>query len=185
MPRWAMALGIASVVVGLHLLIGQPVAPGAVAACSGGVTILLNGAVLPGNVSGCVVNLISSTGVMATATPNPSIGGTNITFQANTAYLPSIAQVQGNLVACSTTTGIPSYACPNLSVTPAKGFQMLLMIDVPCPGACTVQFGTPPQSHASIKQADGVTDPGGTGFLSASGQGGILWYDGSVLRMLE
>lgn len=73
--------GLIGVAVILH---GQPSTPGAPSACAGGVTVLLNGKPLS---AGCVLNIVAGTGVIATPKADPAIGGTDISFAADTAVV--------------------------------------------------------------------------------------------------
>jgi hypothetical protein len=194
--KWATALMVAAVVTAQ-----PPGTPSTPAACTGAVTILINGQTLPGNVSGCVINLKTSTGSIANATPDPAIGGTDITFTPNSAIYPTYTQVEQGANFCDSAQGVAAYQCAlpsNIGTSVQAGMEVLLRIDVPCPAACTLMLtATPgcvtqppagstcgPQTPAiAIKQADGTTDPGGTGNLGFAGRAQRLWYDGTVFRM--
>ena len=74
-------------VAAISLMSQAPLPPGAPSACAGGVTVLVNGAPLS---SGCVLNILSGSGIIATPKANPAIGGTDIHFDADMAVLQPI-----------------------------------------------------------------------------------------------
>jgi len=86
MRRFWLAVLVWNVLcVGIVVLVArrstaQPAPPGQPAACTGSITILVNGKPLPTNSQGCVINLQSSQGVIASAAPDPAIAGTDIYF---------------------------------------------------------------------------------------------------------
>jgi hypothetical protein len=167
------------------MLDGQaPGSPGTPSACGGSFTVLVNGQPLPNAISGCVLNLQSGNGVIAAAAPDPSIGGTDITFSYNSALIATIPQAEQGVSYCNSQTGTTAYACvlPFALTTLQRGMEVLLSIDTPCPTSCTLSFSTITGAIA-IKQANGTTDPMGTGFLGTAGQAGRIWFDGTVFRL--
>jgi len=73
------------------LLFGQPAPPGQPQAASGTITVLVNGKPIA---TGGVLNLKSGSGVIAAASPNPALGGTDILFNADTAVMLDLAKAK-------------------------------------------------------------------------------------------
>lgn len=182
-----IALIVPSILIGIALL-GQPSPPSAPVGCSGGVTILVNGTLPVNPVSGCVINLVTTSNIMPGAVPNPTLNGTDISFTPSTVTLATLLQVKSNPYFCNSRQGNKAYVCNTTSVGPgitgySLGMIFLLDVDTTCDTSCTVQVdpNTNPSNSISIKQADGTTDPGGT--LIAN-QAKLVWYDGTVMRLM-
>ena len=79
-----IALGYAMVLVGMVLMAQAPAPPGQPQAASGTITVLVNGVPIA---TGGTINLKSGTGVIASASPDPSINGTDISFVADSAVI--------------------------------------------------------------------------------------------------
>ena len=118
----ALAMPFVALAFGLVLLHGQPTPPGAPSACAGGVTVLVNGQPLS---SGCVLNLLSGSGIIATPKANPAIGGTDIHFDADTAVLQPI-QV-GPFFATSSPSGVTFAAATQPVMLTYRPGQILVM----------------------------------------------------------
>lgn len=183
--KWLSVLGVASIFIGVITLAQAPSTPSTPQACNGAVTVLLNGSPLPSPFSGCVLNIKSGPGILATPASDPAIGGTDISFSLNTAFAPSFVQLQANPLYCASSNGTPQYACSLSGNGPAlakysKGLELLFLPDVTCAAACSLQVDQGGTQPISIKQPDGVTDPGGA---LIAGQAKHIWFDGSVFRI--
>jgi hypothetical protein len=163
---------------GIGWLHGQPSTPGAPIACGAGVSILLAGKPIQ---SGCVLNLVTGTGVIATAAPNPAINGTDISFSFNVGLIPTHTQAQNFEGVCVSSNGTRLYACalPNLAL-PAYSNGMLLSFyaDVPCTVACTLDALGSQQGGAG----PGLTIFQQSGLNSAAVAAGwhLLVYDAGI-----
>jgi hypothetical protein len=162
-----------------------PAAPGQASAATGSITILLNGKVIGAapvlNLQAAPTTAVPS-GVLGSCQPNAVLNSIDCNFNINSVFAASIPQVQAGLNVCAPAGGTPSYAC--LLPGQALGAYTLHMPiwfvpDVSCVSSCTVQMvaSLPP---VSIKQSDGVTDPGGA---LIGGRGYWIWYDGMVFRI--
>lgn len=167
-----------------------PSTPGTPQACSGAVTVLLNGSPLPSPFAGCVLNIKSGPGIMATPASDPAIGGTDISFSLNTAFAPSFVQLQANPLYCASSNGTPQYTCSLSGNGPAlanysKGLELLFLPDVTCATSCTLAVDSATLNGAgsttrAILENDGVSQPNGT---LIGGQAHRIWFDGNVFRM--
>jgi hypothetical protein len=110
--KWIAAFGFALALVGATLLLSQPPSPGAAALCGAGITVLLNGVPLATGASGCVLNMIAGSGIVATPKSDPAIGGTDISFALNSAVAPTRAQgVQNTDHYCVDNSGTSNGTC--------------------------------------------------------------------------
>ena len=109
-----------------------PAPPGQAQAASGTITVLVDGKPIA---TGGVINLKSGSGVLATATPNPAINGTDIEFDSNTVFLATLGQVQSILAFCHSTNGTAQLTC-NLPSRALPAYQQgqvfLLLSDTSC-----------------------------------------------------
>ena len=175
-----VAGGLAAAVITLR---GQaPPPPSTPVACGGSITILVNGQTLTNNVQGCVLNLTASNGVVATATPDPAIGGTDITFTPNTAVMATHVTVHGDENFCRSANGTSAYTCSMASTQAltayALGMEFLLDVDTTCSSSCSLNIDA--NGVKAVKLADGATDPAGA---LIAGQAKHVWYDGTVFRI--
>jgi hypothetical protein len=139
--------GVVFTGVGLAILRSQS-PPTGVQACSGGITVLVNNQPLS---SGCVLNLLSGPGVIASATPNTAIGGTNLSFTADLAVMQTLANDQAGqdhvLNAISTncsgcTPGLVYFAALNPALaTVNTGSWYIMLPDVPTQPGATLSIG--------------------------------------------
>jgi hypothetical protein len=168
----------------LQAMAQAPGTPGSPQTCAGAVTILLNGQALANAVSGCVLNIKAGTGIIATPAADRAIGGTDISFSVNSALIPTMPQIEQDVIFCDSHQGTAQYACqlPYAITTIQRGMEVLLAIDTACSTNCSLLLSQLPAA-ISIKQADGSTDPMGTGFLGTAGQAGRIWFDGTVFRL--
>jgi len=178
MSLWKVLLLL--VVLGFGVLLflkAQPPAPpGQAQAASGTITILVDGKAVA---TGGVINLKAGNGVVATATPNLAINGTDIEFDSSTAFLATIDQVHSNLNFCHSSNGTPSLTCDLPSrALPAylPGAVFLVLSDTSCV-PCSLNIST--LGVRGVKQADGTTDA-----ALAGGQPRFVWYDGVVFRLV-
>jgi hypothetical protein len=157
----------------------QPSTPGQPLACEGAVSVLLNGAPLS---SGCVLNIKAGNGIIALATADPAIGGTDLSFAYNSALVPTHDTIHADENYCESSNGTIVYTCklPNKALlTYQRGQEFLVVTDATCAASCSLNIDI--LGPKAIKQADGLTDPGG---LLIAGQARLIWYDGTVFRLM-
>jgi hypothetical protein len=143
-------VGWTIVAIGLGLVLGfvmveaQPAAPGAPSACAGGVTVLLNGKPLS---TGCTLNIVAGTGVIATPKADPAIGGTDISFAADLAYLQTLqGDESGTVHTLNATSGDSPGVTYIASLNPAmaqytSGQLFVLFPDVPTQAGANLNIG--------------------------------------------
>lgn len=195
-----MRLMLAGVAAAVAMVIGglaqAPSTPATPQTCSGSVTVLLNGSPLPGvsGAAGCVLNLTTPgnpSGIVATATPDPSIGGTDISFTPNSVLFPTYDTIHANQGFCQSTNGTTVYHCSLVEPAGGKaltaynlGLEVLLDVDTTCATSCTLSIdsatGSSGIEQVTLTQANGTTPPNGT---LIAGQAHRVWYDGAVFRM--
>ena len=142
-------LGIVSTLGVAWALIAQVPSSPTLGACSGSVQILVNGAPLS---SGCVINFVSGTaGIILSAAPNPAIGGTNITVNADLSFLQTLANdesgqdhvlnaISQNCNLC--TPGLAYTASLNPAMANYSTGQWFIMLpDLPTELGATVNIG--------------------------------------------
>jgi hypothetical protein len=61
----------------------------------------------------------------------------------------------------------------------SAGEMFLLNVDTTCASACTLNIDT--LGVITVKEKDGLTDPTGT---LVAGQAQLIWYDGTVMRLM-
>ena len=148
---------------------------------SGTVTVLVNGQPVA---TGGVINVKSGTNVIATASPDAALGGTDIEFDANTATLLSKATDQaGTGKYCHSANGTAVYTC-TLSASQkltalTAGMTLILVADTACAaGSCTLVVDAT-SAWISIRQKDGVTAA-----ALVAGYPYLVFYDGLVWRVI-
>lgn len=93
----AAVLGILEAcLVTLHVM-AQPPAPGMPELATGTITVMVNGVAIA---TGGVLNLKSGAGVIVSASPDPAINGTDVTFDADSGYMQTLQGAQSG--ACCT-----------------------------------------------------------------------------------
>lgn len=178
-----MARAASLALLALGLFAQAPNPPGTPQVASGTVTVLVNGQPVA---TGGVINLKSGTNVIATASPDAALGGTDIEFDANTAALLSRATDQsgaGKYCVAANSVGNVLFTCtlsPMLTVlTPGMVLTFTAANTSTQPGQTATLYvdniGTP----ASIMQKDGTTAA-----PIVAGYSYLLMWDGAVWRVL-
>ena len=132
------------------------------------------------------VNFATGTGITQSCADNPALNRVDCTPSVNTAVILSIKAAQSGVpLACNSTTGNVAYTCTLAGTGSAMltaytaRMQLLLVANATCTAACALNIDG--LGNISIKQIDGVTDPGGQ---IVAGQPYILEYDGTVFRLV-
>lgn len=158
----------------------QPASPGQPLACGGGVTVLLNGKSLS---TGCVLNILAGNGIIATPRADPAIGGTDLSFSYNPVLIPTHDQIHNDENYCNSTNGTTLYTCslPNKALTSGYvlGMMFLLNVDATCAASCMLNIDG--NGVKTITKSDGMTAPGGA---LIAGQAKLIWYDGTIFRLM-
>lgn len=176
-----MARAASLALLALGLFAQAPNPPGTPQVASGTVTVLVNGQPVA---TGGVINLKSGTNVIATASPDAALGGTDIEFDANTVSLLSKATDQaGTGRYCHSVNGTAAYTC-TLSASQkltalTAGMTLILVADTACAaGSCTLVVDAT-SAWISIRQKDGVTAA-----ALVAGYPYLVFYDGLVWRVI-
>ena len=106
----------------------------------------------------------------------------NCSSSYNTAFIATHDSVHDNENYCNSTNGTTAYTCrlPFKALHEYQaGMTFLLNVDATCVGPCSLNIDN--IGLASLKKADGATDPGG---LIVAGQPQWIFYDGRVFRLL-
>jgi len=175
-PFWAVFTLLLAVA-----LSGQPPAPpGQAQAASGTITILVDGKPVA---TGGVINLRSGSGVIASAVANPSLSGTDILFDYNTAFIQSRNQgIENPDHTCISGNGTVAYTCTTGSAWQSytRGAWVFLIPDTQSNSQTSLSIsGLGP---VAIKLSDGTTS---CGALLQPGRIYLLVYDGVVWRMSQ
>jgi len=128
------------------------------------------------------LNFIAGTGMVQSCANNVSSSSVDCTPSYNSALIPTHDTIHANESYCASTTGTTSYTCtmPNKALTGYLAGQLFLLNpDTTCTTSCALNIDG--LGAKSIKRKDGSTDPGGT---LVAGQAQLLWYDGTVFRLL-
>lgn len=171
------------ILVTIALLAQAPAPPSTPSVCGGGVTILLNGQTLTNAINGCVLNLVTGSGIIESAIPNSSINGTVITFSYNPVLIPTHDTIHNNENYCISSNGTVGYTCslPNKTLVNgySPGMLFLLNVDTTCATSCTLNIDS--NGPKTITQNDGITPPNS---ILIAGQAKLIWYDGIVFRLV-
>lgn len=140
-------------VIALAVVLGQPPPPpGAGLTASGTVIVMVNGIPVA---SGGVINIKSGDGVIAHAAPDPTLGGTDITFDADYGVLLSKAALQSAPLTVNASSANPSQSLPSDGLhytgklNPAvqaytSGAPFVFVPDVPNLAGATLDLGLGP-----------------------------------------
>ena len=130
------------------------------------------------------LNMSLSTGSQVTCTDDTVNHVLTCASSVNTALMATHGQIQaGKEFYCKSTSGSQAYTC-SLSATSAlttytEGMALLLNVDSPCSGNCTLNVDGVGQKN--LLQADGKTLPG---VKITPGQAVWVWYDGINFRLM-
>jgi len=164
------------IVTSLH---GQPSAPGAPLLSTSSIGILVGGLPIAAEPN---INFASGNGIVEVAVDNPAMSRVDVMPGFNTALISTHDAAHANENFCDSTNGTTLFTCklPHKALLAyARGNVFLLATDTTCAAGCSVNIDT--VGPISLKQSDGVTDPGG---LLITGQAKWIWYDGKVFRLL-
>lgn len=153
--------------------------------CSGtgggiaGVTVDLNGAVQG---TQATLNFISGTGIVQSCVNNVGASRVDCTPSYNSALIPTHDTIHANENYCASTNGTTAYTCsmPDKALTAYTTGQMFLLnADTTCASTCTLNIDG--VGVKTITQSDGVSTPSGA---LVAGQAKLIWYDGTVMRLM-
>jgi len=160
----------------LLLLKAQPPAPpGPAQAASGTITIMVDGK--PINTAG-VINIRSGNGVMAMATPNPALSGTDILFDINSVVAATLDQVHNNINFCNSTNGTGQFTCklPNRALPAYQAGQVFLLVADQSCTSCSL--------NVDNVGSKGIKDAAGNDAPITKLTPRWIWYDGVVFRVV-
>ena len=147
-------------------------------------------------------NVVNSLAIVAAGTAGAiniyASGATDLVIDISGYYLPSptqpsiqlvtFGQLYANPLLCLSVNGTFAYTCklPFFALsswysTYQAGMMFFLVPDTTCSAACSLVVDGVGSAPVSIKQSDGVTDPGGQ---IVAGVGTWVWFDGKVFRIL-
>ena len=143
-----IAVGTLLAGLGILLMAQAPASPSQPQAASGTITILVNGKPIA---TGGAINLKSGPGVIASASPDPSINGTDIEFDADTAVMLERSADQAGIdrAIVATSSGSGSGLKYTASTQPALANYTALQVfvvalDVPNQANATLDLGPGP-----------------------------------------
>jgi hypothetical protein len=145
----------------------------------GGVTVDLNATSVG---TQATLNFIAGTGIVQSCVNNTGASRIDCTPSYNSALIPTHDTIHANEIYCTSSNGTTAYTCamPNKALTAYSTGQMFLLnVDTTCATSCTLNIDS--NGIKSVKQPNGTTDP--TGVLVA-GQAQLIWYDGTVMRLM-
>lgn len=155
-----------AMVIGLALCAQAPPQPGQPQAASGTITVLVNGKPIA---TGGTLNIKSGQGVIASASPDTALNGTDITFDADSAVMLArdFDQRGADHVIVATSpvfpgaqySGAPSP--PLTSPTFARGSWFILFPDVPNIAGAKLDAGLGPVAMKTVKNGSVVAVTGG------------------------
>jgi len=128
------------------------------------------------------LNFISGTGIVQSCANNTGSNRVDCTPSYNSALIPTHDTIHANESYCASSNGTTAYTCtmPNKALTAYNVGQMFLLnVDTTCAAACTLNIDG--NGIKSVKQPNGTTDPGG---VLLAGQAQLIWYDGTVMRLM-
>jgi len=153
--------------------------------CSGtgggiaGVTIDLNGTAQG---TQAALNFISGTGIIQSCVNNTGASRIDCTPSYNSALIPTHDTIHANENYCASSNGTTVYTCsmPNKTLTSYNtGQTFVLNVDTTCATTCTLNIDG--NGAKTVTKSDGATAPGGT---LIAGQAKLIWYDGTVMRLM-
>lgn len=153
--------------------------------CSGtgggiaGLTIDLNGTAQG---TQATLNFISGTGLIQSCVNNTASSRVDCTPSFNSALIPTHDTIHANETYCTSANGTTAYTCsmPDKALTAySAGQAFLLNVDTTCATSCSLNIDG--VGVKTITKSDGLTAPTGT---LVAGQAQLIWYDGSVMRLM-
>lgn len=144
-----------------------------------GVAIDLNGTA---EGTQATLNFISGTGIVLSCVNNTGASRVDCTPSYNSALIPTHDTIHANESYCASSNGTTAYTCsmPDKALTAYSVGQMFLLnVDTTCATSCSLNIDS--NGAKSIKQSNGTTDPGGA---LIAGQAQLIWYDGTVMRLM-
>ncbi len=153
--------------------------------CSGtgggiaGVTVDLNGSV---EGTQATLNFISGTGILQSCVNNTGASRVDCTPSYNSALIPTHDTIHANETYCASTNGTTAYTCssPDKAITAyTVGMVYLLNVDTTCATSCTLNIDG--VGIKTITQPNGSSSPAGA---LVAGQAQLIWYDGTVMRLM-
>lgn len=146
---------------------------------SSGVTVDLNGATQG---TQATLNFISGTGILQSCVNNTGSSRVDCTPAYNSALIPTHDTIHANESYCASINGTTAYTCsmPDKALTAyTAGEMFLLNADTTCATTCTVNIDG--LGGKTLTKSDGVSSPAGA---LVAGQAKLIWYDGSVMRLM-
>jgi hypothetical protein len=147
LKQWTLAFAGGLALVSIGVLAQAPSPPSSTTACAG-VTVLVNGSAI-----GCgnTLNIVPGLGVTPQISPNPAIGGINLTFAADAAYMQTLSNDQAgadhvlNAISQNCNNCVPSKAY-TASLNPAiaqynTGSWYIMLPDLTSLPGATVSIG--------------------------------------------
>jgi hypothetical protein len=128
------------------------------------------------------LNFIAGTGIIQSCVNNTGASRVDCTPSYNSALIPTHDTIHANENYCASSNGTTAYTCsmPNKALTAySAGQTFILNADTTCASSCSVNIDG--VGSKSLKKSDGVTDPTGT---LIAGQAKLIWYDGSIMRLM-
>jgi hypothetical protein len=144
-----------------------------------GVTVDLNGTAQG---TQAALNFISGTGIVQSCVNNTGASRVDCTPAYNSALIPTHDTIHANETYCASSNGTTAYVCsmPDKALLSYSTGQMFLLnVDTTCATSCTLNIDG--VGVKTITKGDGVTAPGGT---LVAGQAQLIWYDGTVMRLM-
>ncbi|MGP0076544.1 MAG: collagen-like protein [Bryobacteraceae bacterium] len=144
-----------------------------------GVTVDLNGTAQG---TQATLNFIAGTGIVQSCVNNAGASRVDCTPSYNSALIPTHDTIHANESYCLSSNGTTAYTCtmPDKALTAYSAGQMFLLnADTTCAASCTLNIDG--VGVKTITKSDGVTAPGGA---LVAGQAKLVWYDGTVMRLM-
>jgi len=144
-----------------------------------GVTVDLNGTAQG---TQAALNFIAGAGIVQSCVNNAGASRVDCTPSYNSALIPTHDTIHANESYCVSANGTTAYTCsmPDKALTAYSAGQMFLLNpDTTCAASCTLNIDG--VGVKTITKSDGVTAPGGT---LLAGQAKLVWYDGTVMRLM-
>jgi hypothetical protein len=144
-----------------------------------GVTVDLNGTV---EGTQATLNFISGTGILQSCVNNTGASRVDCTPSYNSALIPTHDTIHANEIYCSSSNGSTAYTCsmPDKALTAyATGQMFLLNVDTTCASTCSLNIDG--VGVKTITLPNGTSSPAGA---LVAGQAQLIWYDGTVMRLM-
>ncbi len=129
-----------------------------------------------------VLNFTSGSGILISCVDNKSAGTIDCTPTYDTALIPTHDTIHANESFCRSTNGTTGYTCslPDKALLSySLGQMFLLLVDTTCSGTCSLNIDG--VGLKTITQSNGITPPDGD---LIAGQAKLVWYDGTVMRLM-